>query len=98
MPETKQHDRDTLVGTVNMDLTGCDVKLFVRVAWTDEPIPLEPITVTPGPESSTVAHTFTGDLARAVYEAEITAMRGDEGPFTFPNRGFARFTIGEDIA
>lgn len=78
MITVKQHDVDDITFTVNMDLTGWDVRLLARRLNSQVALELDHTV-----DGGTVTHTLTGELDVGVYQVEVEASR-DGQRITFP--------------
>jgi len=88
---------DTLTLTVNMDLTGCTLRLLARPK-NQHDAELLVLAVDPGSDlaEGTVDHITTGTLELGDYDIELEATRGDE-IFSFPTNGFERLKVVADL-
>jgi len=92
----KHGDTDPTTWTaVGMDLTGCTVRLVARNMRSRDTLIELPTTIL-DVSAGVVEWTPDGTLATGDYEVELEVTRGAL-IVTFPNDGFAVFTVTDDI-
>jgi hypothetical protein len=92
----KHGDEYPIQFTVNMDLTGCAVRLIVQRKYpATDPVVLDS-TITDA-AGGVVQHTLTGTLDAGDYKVEVEATRDGE-VITFPNDGYELLQIIPDLA
>lgn len=98
MSTVKTGDRYPITLTVNMDLTGCTVRLLARNGTTLHELPNTVTDLAGG----VIEHTLDGSLdlpdgrAAMTWMVEAEATRGSE-IVTFPNEEYAHLTVMRDL-
>lgn len=95
MITVKQNDTHTIIGKVNMDLTGCTVRWLARLKKSTAAPILLASTITNAAQGL-VAHNLTGTLAVGVYDTEIEVNQGGVLT-TFPNEGYEQIRVMDDL-
>ncbi|WP_136057226.1 hypothetical protein [Microbacterium sp. K24] len=90
----KAGDKHAIPWRVNMDLTGCTVRLIARRRGGYDPVLL--MSEITDHVNGVVSHTLSGLLDVATYRVELEVTRNGE-VFTFPNDGYSTLIVKRDL-